>query len=697
MSFPIIYPQNEMEFKTNGIGRLKTTSCKVTRARNSTYELEAKVPLGAEHLNDIEEKMILYSRYSESDARQPFRIYRISKPINGEVTINAAHVSYDMNKITVTSCEANDIQGALRKIKANVKGRDVFEFWTDKQTVAPFKIDAPRTLRAAISGQEGSILDVFGGGEIDYDHYKVKIYQNMGSDKGVTIRYGKNLSSMLHTLDNSNVFTACVPYYVDLNEEIHYCDGDGVVYSDWYDENTANDIAPILMNEFFDDESEGDEVWYPTSNQMREKALAYMTTNAIGIAEQNIEINFVQLWQTEEYANIAPLQKVDLCDEVSVIYPQGNIVVKAKVVRTVYDVLKERYEKMELGDAKSNISSTIKKSLQDAVSSAAKQAAANKVNKTQMQKAIEHATSLLTGAYGGHMVISYNAEGEPNEMFFMDTADTATAKNVLRINMNGIGFSSKGIDGPYATAWTLDGAFVADYITTGTLDASLVKTGILTDAEGKNSINMLTGEANFEALNIEAKRAEDAEKALGAQIQVNAEEISSKVTSAQAESLIDQKADSIRLKADKISWESTNSSMTEAGILTAKAAVLNEATVKGLMETDSGKYWCRMQGGLLKFGYTDNGFETIMGTIQTNFTVNSPMMIRSNGRNMQLYADGTMFLNAEDAVQFSGKIKVGAATGTAYYGHTENIKCGDHTLNFRNGILVGVDNIFDTI
>lgn len=116
----------------------------------------------------------------------------------------------------------------------------------------------------------------------------------------------------------------------------------------------------------------------------------------------------------------------------------------------------------------------------------------NSVFQQIQQQKIQNATAWLTKG-DGYVVAVKNDDGSWKELLFMDTDDMATATNVLRINTNGIGFSTNGVNGPYANAWTIDGNLVADFITTGTLTANLVKAGILEDVNGKFSLNMETG------------------------------------------------------------------------------------------------------------------------------------------------------------------------------------------------------------
>lgn len=105
-----------------------------------------------------------------------------------------------------------------------------------------------------------------------------------------------------------------------------------------------------------------------------------------------------------------------------------------------------------------------------------------------LKEAKDNATALITSAMGGYVYKT------TSELYIMDTNDPKTAKKVWRWNLNGLGYSSSGIDGPYGLAMTMDGSIVADFITTGVLSAELIKTGMLKDVLNKSYWNMKTGE-----------------------------------------------------------------------------------------------------------------------------------------------------------------------------------------------------------
>lgn len=115
-----------------------------------------------------------------------------------------------------------------------------------------------------------------------------------------------------------------------------------------------------------------------------------------------------------------------------------------------------------------------------------------------LRLAKDNATALITAATTGHVVT------RPNEILVMDTADKATAKKVWRWNLNGLGYSKTGYNGTYGTAITMNGAIVADFITTGTLNADLIRAGILKDKQGNISWNMSSGALTAKKLSIDS-------------------------------------------------------------------------------------------------------------------------------------------------------------------------------------------------
>lgn len=471
---PILFPSTATEFTTQGLGALSDAiSCIVTEERNGLYELEMQYPQSGIHFSEIQNRCIIYAIPSPYREAQPFRVYRITRPINGIATIYAQHISYDLAGIPVNPFTAGSAAEALSGMASHAAVESPFSFWTDKSTTANFSVLVPSASRSVLGGVEGSILDVYGG-EYLFDKFLVRLYNQRGNDNGVVIRYGKNLTDVEQDANISSVATGVLPYWVGAEGEL--------VQGNIVNVDGTFDFVRIMTIDFSSDFEN-----QPTASELETRAMQYIKSNKIGVPSVSISVSFVQLEQTEEYKDLALLEKCDLCDTVTVQFEALGINAKAEIVRIITDVLLERYESVEVGDIRANIAYTI----------ADQQQKIEKAPTTSaMQQAINNATNWLTSA-DGYVIAVKDDNGTWKEILFLDTPSAETAKNVLRINTNGIGFSTNGVNGPYRNAWTIDGSLVADFITTGVLTANLIKAGVLQSLNGATSINMETGEASL--------------------------------------------------------------------------------------------------------------------------------------------------------------------------------------------------------
>lgn len=439
--------------KTNGLGRLTdATAAEVNDELNGSYTATIKYPITGLHYSDIKNGGMVKMKANELSDPQIFIIKSISKPINGIVTISLNHVSYYLSKTSVAPLKTTGANASLQGIHDNMIGCEDFTFVTDlTNATSSFENKIPQSARALFGGQEGSFLDVFGG-EFEWDNLTVFIHKKRGSDNGVTIRYGKNLTDLTQDESVENIYTDLVPYVVDpTNNEVIYGDTQHII-----------DGRKRILNVDLSDVFGMQNGTIPDVISINDAAKKYIQSNKLDSPKVSIKISFIPLWQTEEYKDIAPLERVSLGDTVHVFFSALGVNATARVISYTWDCLKGRYSKMELGDAKSKLSETIV----DLGKNTEKEI---DLQKDFFQQALKHATEMLTGAYGGHVVLSKNADGKPNEIFIMDTDDVATAKKVLRMNMNGIGGSTSGVNGPFNAAMLIDGSIVADRITTGTL------------------------------------------------------------------------------------------------------------------------------------------------------------------------------------------------------------------------------------
>lgn len=363
---PILYESTETAFTTNGIGRLSDClSCIVTEERNGVYEVEFEYPVTGVHYEDILEGRIIAVTHDATGDIQPFDIYAREAPIDGVVTFHARHISYRLIGAVCTPFTASTCLAAINSISTHTVGTNAFSYWTDKSVTKDYALTVPKSVRAVLGGEEGSILDVFGTGEYEFDKFSVKLHVSRGSDKGVEIRYGKNLTDLTRELDYSEVHNGIVPYWkgttAGADSETVVVLDDWTVYSGATPYDGRDSVFAVDMTEYFESK--------PTKAQLQTAAESFLATTTPHIPTDNITIDFVQLYQTEEYKDVAPLQEVCLCDLVTVYFPTLGINnVQAEVVKVVYNVLLDRYNEVELGDAKSTFYSVITDSVSTEVS-----------------------------------------------------------------------------------------------------------------------------------------------------------------------------------------------------------------------------------------------------------------------------------------------------------------------------------------
>lgn len=442
---------------SQGLGVLMdVTSCKVTEERNGAYIAEMDVSVDDPHFSDIVLNGVVALITKPRGTEQMFRIRKISKPMKGIVTVYLNHVTYDLAKTSVTPFTATGAALALSGIKSHMTGGSAFTFRTNlTNTTSTFKNEIPQSARALFGGQQGSMLDVFGG-EYEWENLTVRLLAHRGSDNGVRIAYGKNLTDLRQDENIESMYTAVMPYVRMSGQDAILGDLQTIIQT----------AEPKILN--LDLTEEFDANTTPTKAQINQKAQQYIQNNDLATPKVNLEVSFVNLADTQEYKDIVALEEVNLCDTVTIEFPKLGVDAKAKVIKTEFDVLAERYTSIEIGDAKSSLAKTVN-GIGGSVNLLSDQLR-NKVSASFMDAAIENATNLITGGLGGYVVISKNAAGEPEEILIMNTADKATATQVIRINKNGIGFGNS-YNGPFQTAWTIDGRFVADYIASGTINA----------------------------------------------------------------------------------------------------------------------------------------------------------------------------------------------------------------------------------
>lgn len=435
---PILFSPTATDFTTNGIGRLSDAiSCVVHEARNGEFELELTYPVDGAHYADIVHSAIIVAKPSARRTNQAFRIYKITKPMQGTVTILAQHISYQLSFIPVSPFSAQNLTNALSGFKTNAAEACPFTLTADFTSNSSYAVPIPTSIRAYLGGQRGSIIDVYGG-EWEWNNYSCILHRVRGQNSGYTIRYGKNLVDLKQEQSIESTYTGVYPYWQ--SEDTMVTLTEKVIHA-----STASNFPfqRTLVKDFSDKFDNA-----PTEAQLRAYTQSFIASNGIGVPNVNLSLDFVNLADTAEYRDLLTTANLDLCDTVTVQFEKLGVNVQSKVIDIKYDVLNERYTSIEVGDRRSTLAQTI----EDQMETITTLATTEDVGRT-----VDRATGVLNAGRRGHVIINRNQEGWANEILFLDNENLASAVNVLRINMNGIGFSSSGYQGPYHQSWTLDG------------------------------------------------------------------------------------------------------------------------------------------------------------------------------------------------------------------------------------------------
>lgn len=500
---PKLYESTEMEFVSNGLGSLPDAiSCKVTEERNGCYELEMEYPVGGLHYDLIENNRIIYAKPNETSDPQPFDVKEITPSMNKmTATIYAQHVRYRMNGIPVSPFSAQGINDALAGLKQNSLIKHPFTFYTDiVNGSSKFNVGLPGTLGSLLGGTKGSILDTFSGSagcEYEFDRFNVKLHAHRGTDSGVSIRYAKNLTGCKMESSIESVYTGVLAYWQKKEEGKEELLSSDIQYIANHASYPREYIYMLDCSSDFEDT--------PTVEQLNAKASDYAVNNRIGEPSVSVDVSFVPLWGTEEYKAIAPLERVCLCDTVTVRFDLLGVNVKAIVNKTVYDVLSEKYDSISIGSAKSKLGETIKQEVHNQAETVKKDTI------SAVQGSIDSAVDKIRGGANGHVILSANANGETNEVFAYDGNSLETAAKVLRLNYEGLAGTDNGINGNYNVAITTDGHVNASMVTFGEMNGNLIKANSVVigalDEEVTNKIDSAQSsadKANTSASNAQA-------------------------------------------------------------------------------------------------------------------------------------------------------------------------------------------------
>ena len=450
-----LFASSATTYTTNGLGILSDAiSSIVFQVLNGEYELQIEYPVDGIHFSEITQRSIITAKPDKISDEQPFRVYRITKPLNGIVTIYARHIAYDMSGYAVTPFTAASLGLALVGLKANATPSCPFTFQTDKSVSSDFAVKVPKSLWSCLGGSEGSILDTYRG-EWEFDGLSAYLHNKRGSNRGVSIRYGKNLTSYEQDINCENVYTAVYPYWsngtdlVTLTEKTISVEG-------------TFDFVRVLSLDLTSSFQEK-----PTEAQLRTRAERYITENDIGVPDISWKVEFVQLEASEEYKGKAILEHISLGDTVTVEFEKYGIEATARAVEVQFNVLLDRYDSVTLGKVKTNMADTIV---------AQQKEIETKPSVTLVEQITNALTESILGALGGCVrLLDNNNDGMPDELYIADNPDPTQAVYVWRFNYMGWAGSSNGYNGPFVMGATIPDGLLATFVTAAHLVAGTIQ------------------------------------------------------------------------------------------------------------------------------------------------------------------------------------------------------------------------------
>lgn len=460
-----LYKPNETDFTHNGIGILDNNiyEAEIEEILNGVYTLRFKYPLFAPHGLEIDGQYLIKAPTPDGD--QLFRVAN-PHPTNGEVQVFCYHIFYDLvdNFLEDTNIVGKSGMGALDQVKGALQYPTKFDFYSDIENIANARLVRKNPVEFLLdNGQDNSFLNRWGG-ELLRDNFNVRMLARRGRDRGVVIQHKKDLLGYEADIDWQSPITKIMPQGANelLLPEKYVT---SPLVNKYVNPKIRKIDFPEVKAKIGDAANDDDALPLPDAlNKLRALAIAMFNNQHVDQPLATYKIKFQELSQTEEYKDLAVLQRVYMGDTVTVQHSDEGIDVKAKVVSYKYDPLNEEYTDITIGNYKESFTDV-----------------SNKVDRIQdnldgletsfLEKAKERATDLINSGFGGHVRVY------PERILIMDTEKEATAKKVWQWNINGLGYSSQGINGPYGLAMTMDGSIVADFITTGKLNASMVQTG----------------------------------------------------------------------------------------------------------------------------------------------------------------------------------------------------------------------------
>ncbi|HHS5868661.1 TPA: phage tail spike protein [Enterococcus faecalis] len=460
---PVIFKPGEKDFTTNGLGRLiDATRCEITEEANGKYELEMDYPAISRFSDYFENGYQIKAKPNDLEEYHIFEIKQTFKDTftNG-IVIYAQSRTYKLGNRQVRLVTVDNRNGseAMKLIEQNMDEPCDIKLHSDINTASSTIFEARNVLNC-IAGEQGSLLQYWGG-EIKREPFKLSLLRRRGRDNVGTVRYGKDLKGLTIKFDWQSIVTKVLPF-AELQSG---ADGTSQrIYGNAVKSEYISKYPDVYAQYVQFTEEQG----VKDLASLNKVAGKYFTTLYPGSDKPkvSIELEIEKLTDSEEAKEFAKMRNYNLFDTFIVYHKLYDIDIQTKVTGIVYDALAEKTIKITAGDIQVSFYKQQSQDFQEAIKTLTK--------KDYMSNFIDYITDLINGVKGGS-ILQY-PKNRPHTLYFMDTDSTDTAKNVIAINNQGIGFSTTGWKGPFRNAWTIDGILNADFIRAGKIRSDIFET-----------------------------------------------------------------------------------------------------------------------------------------------------------------------------------------------------------------------------
>ena len=343
---PVLHDENVLSAENYGFGTLSDAmECTVSCEENGTYDLTLQYPVTGIHAEELLERRIISARPSSYENRQLFRIYRISRPMNGRFQVSAHHISYDLGGCIVKPFSAKTLKETIQKLNESIVGDCKFEISAGYDNEKAFSITKPMTVRAAMLSNNGSSIADTYLGYWEFDGLKCTLRLKEEVNRGAVIAYGLNLVDVTQEKNIDSVYTHVYPYWANAQKGKFYA-LDPIKASEI---EGYQKIYPLDLTSYFQKA--------PSDASMRKATADFLSKNQIGKIEPSLTVSYVQLEKTVEYKD--QKNKIILRgDTVEVRYLRLGVNALARVTKTDYDVVHDRYVSIYVGKASEKLART---------------------------------------------------------------------------------------------------------------------------------------------------------------------------------------------------------------------------------------------------------------------------------------------------------------------------------------------------